>query len=258
MLALTADTVVDLRRSMLVHGGGVFETVHVHRGVPLFLAAHLRRMGEGLALLGMPPAPPEAAVREFLGRFLRERGLRETGLRLVAVDDRLVVLERELYPRPASVALGLARDVRRCTRAALTGVKSTSYLENRLLTRRAAAADLFDTLALNEHERLTDGGRCNVMLALDGALVTPPLADGCLPGVTRGVLLAAGAVTERPLTVADLERAAGACVTSSLAGVLPVHAVAGVTTFDPDHPLVRAAAAAYAAAVAAEIAGREG
>ena len=47
----------------------------------------------------------------------------------------------------------------------------------------------FDTLFFNERGELTEGGRSNVFVRIDGRWITPPLSCGVLPGVMRAVLL---------------------------------------------------------------------
>ena len=56
--------------------------------------------------------------------------------------------------------------------------------------RDAEAQGAFDTLFFNERGELTEGGRSNVFVNIDGRWLTPPLADGVLPGVMRAVILA--------------------------------------------------------------------
>lgn len=55
--------------------------------------------------------------------------------------------------------------------------------------RAAEAQGAFDMLFFNERGELTEGGRSNVLVHVDGQWLTPPLACGLLPGVMRGVLL---------------------------------------------------------------------
>ncbi|HZS80098.1 MAG TPA: chorismate-binding protein, partial [Herbaspirillum sp.] len=47
----------------------------------------------------------------------------------------------------------------------------------------------FDMLFFNQRGELTEGGRSNVFVQLEGRWYTPPLAAGVLPGVMRAVLL---------------------------------------------------------------------
>jgi branched-subunit amino acid aminotransferase/4-amino-4-deoxychorismate lyase len=61
----------------------------------------------------------------------------------------------------------------------------------------------------------------------NGALATPPVLDGALPGIARSVVVGiAGrlgiAVRQRAVAAADLERADEIFLTNSLAEVLPV------------------------------------
>lgn len=79
----------------------------------------------------------------------------------------------------------------------------------------------FDTLFYNQTGLVTEGGRSNIFLKLDGAWVTPPLSAGVLPGVMRGVLLddPAWAAREAPVTLADLDRAEAIRVCNALRGV---------------------------------------
>ncbi len=87
----------------------------------------------------------------------------------------------------------------------------------------AAAAGAFDSLFFNADGRLIEGGRSNVFLRIDGHWYTPPLADGALPGVMRGVLLddPAWSAEERDLSREDLQRAEALMVCNALRGALP-------------------------------------
>jgi para-aminobenzoate synthetase/4-amino-4-deoxychorismate lyase len=84
--------------------------------------------------------------------------------------------------------------------------------------RRARRPDVDDVIMVNTSGELTEVTRASLALQLDGQWWTPPLDSGCLPGVERARLLEAGRLRERVLHVADLERAEGLAVLSSLRG----------------------------------------
>ena len=88
--------------------------------------------------------------------------------------------------------------------------------------RAAEAAGAFDSLFFTGDGRLAEGGRSNVFVRLDGRWWTPPVADGALPGVMRGLLLEdpEWAARERTLTLQDLRRAESIVVCNALRGVL--------------------------------------
>jgi len=71
----------------------------------------------------------------------------------------------------------------------------------------AACPGCDDALLLNERGEVTESTRASLVLRLDGALVTPLLSSGLLPGVFRQRLLARGVVRERVLRRADVLRA---------------------------------------------------
>lgn len=82
----------------------------------------------------------------------------------------------------------------------------------------------FDMLFCNEYGELTEGGRCNLLVKINGKWFTPPLTAGLLPGVMRGVLMddPVWAVTERTMRRDDLLQAEEIAVCNALRGVLPV------------------------------------
>ncbi len=92
-----------------------------------------------------------------------------------------------------------------------------------LAWQTAEAYDGFDMLFFNERGELTEGGRSNVLVQLDGHWYTPPLNAGLLPGVMRTVLLAdpAWSVQERIISLADLQQATGILLCNALRGTLP-------------------------------------
>jgi len=88
--------------------------------------------------------------------------------------------------------------------------------------RAALAAGAFDTLFFDSAGRLTEGGRSNVFLLLDGEWRTPPAGRGVLPGTMRAALLEdpAWAAREAELRVEDLLRAQRIVLTNALRGAV--------------------------------------
>lgn len=78
----------------------------------------------------------------------------------------------------------------------------------------------FEGLLCNERGELTEGARTNLFVERDGALLTPPLASGVLPGILRQVLVTEGRARECILTIEDLERADAVYVGNSARGLL--------------------------------------
>jgi len=73
-------------------------------------------------------------------------------------------------------------------------------------------------LLVNERGELAETSIANLVVELDGALWTPHVDAGLLPGVLRAELLRDGRIRERVLAPADLGRATGLWVINSLRG----------------------------------------
>jgi branched-chain amino acid aminotransferase len=215
-------------------GDGLFETLRVDDGRPRGVSAHLDRLYQGLQRLGI--APPEArcdlgwAVNEVAKTAPRPAArLRITISRGTAAGPTRLITTALYEPPGGPVAAVLLPDFRIDSRSPLAGLKSLCYQNNRLALREAEARGAFEALLLNEHGRLAEGSRSNLVLVLvlPEGIFTPPESEGCLPGTIRRRLLERGAIHERPLTLEDLAAARGLLLTNSLIGVLPVSRIDG-------------------------------
>ncbi|KWF24657.1 chorismate-binding protein [Burkholderia pseudomultivorans] len=144
----------------------------------------------------------------------------------LAKDGTLEIVAAPLKPLPAGPVGVLLAPVHGFapTRAddALLLHKTTRRADYDRAWQAAEALGCFDMLFVNERGELTEGGRSNLFVKLDGQWVTPPLACGVLPGVMRGVLLddpAFGAI-ERVVMLDDLARAQALLLTNALRGAL--------------------------------------
>lgn len=77
-----------------------------------------------------------------------------------------------------------------------------------------------EVLLCNNRGELTEGSFTNLVLKLDGCLVTPPLECGLLPGVLRQELLDQGTIKEQVLFPQDLQRAEEIWLINSVRGWL--------------------------------------
>lgn len=247
MLELLRDCHLDLARSDARHGFGLFETLRVEKGCALRLERHLDRLSRGAAWLGLDQPPPAEEVRRFLQQHTTCADLSLGVLRLWAVDGKLLMAEAPWEPaRPEWIRIGLSTGTVRFSRSPACRFKTLAYLENRVLARETEARGLFETIAVNEVGRLTDGWRTNLFLVKGGELLTPFTQDGALPGVARSLLLEMGWVREASLGPEDLQTAEGAILSNALQGVIPVHEACG-RPLNAAHPSITRALEAYSA-----------
>ncbi|MEI4470027.1 aminotransferase class IV [Frigidibacter sp. MR17.24] len=91
--------------------------------------------------------------------------------------------------------------------------------------RAALPAGIDELVYANGADRMVEGTITTLVFDLGDGLSTPPLAEGCLPGVLRAALLAEGRLREAPLPLCDLPRAQLWCG-NALRGLIPAHLVA--------------------------------
>jgi branched-chain amino acid aminotransferase len=183
-------------------------------------------------------APPDAdRVAAFLEGATNLSASAKGCLRLFAVDGRLHVrLDPPPPPLALPVAVCLSHAVTRFAASPLNRFKTLSYLENRRLQQEAERQGCFEALALNERGRLTDGGRTTLLVRVRGRWLTPPVEDGALPGIARGLLLEAEVVEEASLHPEELTAADGAALVNALRGVIPVGRGIGLAAWEREPP----------------------
>ena len=222
----------------LTLGDGLFETLAVRDGVALWRFEHLERMRAAATQLGIP-FPEDDVDNAIDGLVYRARGhhvLRLTlsrgeGGRGLAGEIKRPTLIGTLDPfdghqRFQAVRLATAT-VRRNLHSPAAHMKSLSYIDNVLAAREAAKAGADDALMLNSAGRVACSSIANIFLETAGALVTPSLAEGILPGVMRAAVIRAArdlgiAIREKQVRSADAAGADGLFLTNSLRFIRPV------------------------------------
>ncbi|MDP9044003.1 MAG: aminodeoxychorismate synthase component I [Pseudomonadota bacterium] len=182
---------------------------------------HLSRLARSAQVLGF--AGDRDTWLAAMARAVQEVRV-VSRLRLsLAHDGRVRVTHAPLAPLPPGPVRVLIGQLDRDGTDPLTAHKTTWRACHDAGVRAAESADAFDTLFFDRRGRLVEGGRSNVVLRREGRWWTPPVADGALPGVMRGVLLddPTWNVQERSLTRADLEQAEAVVVCNALRGAVP-------------------------------------
>ncbi|MDK1017984.1 MAG: aminodeoxychorismate synthase component I [Actinomycetota bacterium] len=87
--------------------------------------------------------------------------------------------------------------------------------------RRSRHRDVDDVLCVNEHGHVTESTIANVVFLVGGEWLTPPVADGLLPGILRSELLDAHTITERSVTIAEARVAEAVALINSVRGWWP-------------------------------------
>jgi branched-chain amino acid aminotransferase len=238
----TAAARLDAADRGLLLGDGLFETMRVVEGRPPLLSRHLTRLNEGARVLGLPV--PAVDMEAVLRQLLTANGLRQAAVRLTLtrgpgprgllppaeLAPTLLITASPLPPAPEPIRAVVATVTRRNELSPLSRIKALGYLDQILALREAQARGAEEALMLNTAGRLACGTTANLFLVHDAALLTPPLEEGALPGITRALVLelAPGlgiAACETPLEPAMLAHAQEAFLTSSLRFLTPLASI---------------------------------
>jgi branched-chain amino acid aminotransferase len=195
------EAVVSVFDHGLTVGDGVFETLKVIGGRPFAVQRHLERLHRSAQGLGLDVPLTEGSLREVVDQVVAAAAFDLARLRITltagvtplgagrgGATPTLIVAAGPLTPWDAETS-AVTVPWPRNERAALAGVKTTSYAENVVALAEARKVGATEAILPNTRGELCEGTGTNVFVAFDGRLVTPPLMAGCLAGVTRALVL---------------------------------------------------------------------
>ncbi len=199
----------------------LFETMHASRAQGCRQRArHLARLQASAAYFGFRFDPQQADAALDSACAALPDGPQRLRLALAA-DGALAIASAPLTALAQPVRLLLAAEA---TQSDALFLRHKTSIRSRYdqAWRDAEAQGAFDTVFFNERGELTEGGRSNVFVRVDGRWLTPPLSCGVLPGIMRAVLLADPAfdATECVITRAMLASATEIMVCNALRGAL--------------------------------------
>jgi 4-amino-4-deoxychorismate lyase len=221
----------------ILHGDGVFETIHLRRGGPWLLDEHLHRLAGSARVLDLP-LPPRASLVSLAAQASAAWSGDEGAMRLVCTRgpaDGPPTVYATVSPVPQAarrerrdgirlITADLGVSVRRPPWS-LSGAKSISYAGSLAARRWAVAQGADDVLWLSiEGYALESPTASLVWLAGDALHTVPPEQTGILPGTTAAHLLSRAAElglrgTETMITREALARADAVWLASSLRGL---------------------------------------
>lgn len=236
---------IDPRDRGFTLGDGVFETIAIRNGLAPRLGYHFARLRDGLAVLNLPLAADDQTLAGWIGNLLIDLNMGDAAVRVTVsrgigtrgivppepATPTVVITAAPLPPPPEPVRVVIAKCTRRNEHSPTARIKSLNYLDNILARQEATQRGADDALMLNTAGHLACATAANVFLLIDGGLVTPPVADGALPGIARAEAIALTRAEERTVTAETISRATEMFLTNAL-GLRPVIAVDGAAVGD--------------------------
>lgn len=256
MKALLNEAIVPVEEAKVsvldrgfLYGDAVFETMSVSAGRIFRLAAHCARFRRSAELIGMSVPFPDTKLQDQLHRVLAANACRDGILRMSLTrgtsgrgvstegchDPTFVALcfpprtiSPELRTHGAKVVV---TSIRRMPSSAVPAAAKTGNLLNGILAYREATAKSADeALMLTVDDLIAEGAVSNFFFVQDGTLVTPSVACGILPGITRAAVLEVAAtlhipIRETSILASALSTVEEAFYTNTTIGIMPVRCI---------------------------------
>jgi len=204
----------------LLRGDGLFETILTIDQKAVAWDRHYARLEKSAEqiLITLPARIDiEVGIEKILENESGESRLR---LNVLADGDWFITLE-PISEGKESISLMRVSEPK-ISKGLLSGIKSISYGESLLGVRKAIAAGFDDGIFLNENADVVETALSNLLILTDDGWQTPALSTGCLPGISRELLIKWFDVNEREFKFEELLDAKAVYATSSIRLIQPV------------------------------------
>lgn len=232
----------------LLYGDGLFETMRSYSGEVFALDEHFARLKKSAEFLSIHipfgAAEVEGILRELLSlnslldidgriRLNLVRGEGRGGLIPDEDAGSEIIITAERVPdgidrlRDEGIRVNLIKGIRVDSSSPLAGHKTLNYVPGILGLTEVRKRGGDEGIFLNNEGNVSEGTTSNIFMVKDGALVTPPVSAGILPGITREFVMKVAlrdgiAVVERDIKVDELMDSDEIFITSSVREVVPV------------------------------------
>ncbi len=241
-------------------GCGIFDTLPVYKGKPLFLPYHTERLFASLEEFSVPHSFSPEEIEAILLQGIEKYAIQNARVRIVI--DFGTGSEDDYFKREANASLVIMMmpahfNIRQETpwkirngwfnRSKSNIVfrhKTTSILENFISRERLKKEGVNEALVQTDDGILLEGIFSNIFFVKENALHTPSREMPLLDGTMRRFLLEHApqhkiTIHERECTLSELKDAEGIFMTNSISGVAPVREY-NRKEYNFRHPLIQA------------------
>jgi len=241
------DARVSIMDRGFLFGDGIYEVSAVLDGKLVDNEAHLARLERSLSMIRIDLPMPLADIVPLQQQLIEKNDLKEG---IVYIEVTRGVSERDFsFPKgvkPTVVMFTQPKNIVANPNAE-TGVpvitvpdirwerrdiKSVALLAQVLAKQAAAEKGAYEAIMI-EDGHVTEGGSSTIFIVTkDGKLVTRPLSNAILPGITRATLLKLATehqitIEERLFSLEETMNAAEAFLTSASSFVMPIISIDG-------------------------------
>ncbi|OGB90266.1 hypothetical protein A2625_02970 [candidate division WOR-1 bacterium RIFCSPHIGHO2_01_FULL_53_15] len=229
-----------------LYGDGVFESLRTYNRRPFLLEEHLKRLLFGAQQLKIKVQYSLSQLKSAVLKTVSANDFKEHYIKIIisrgeakghGLDPSnskgkptVIVLCEELKPYPSSLyENGWQAIISKIIRPQVptSRIKSLCYVDNMLARIEAKKKWADEAFMLDEKGHVVEGTVSNIFIVRNNVIITPPVAEPILQGITRALVLklakrAGIRVAEKVIYPEDILTANECFATMSGAGIVPV------------------------------------
>lgn len=229
-----------------LYGDSVYEATRTFDRRPFRIDQHIDRLFLSAEKIALVPTYSKEVILSEVLKTIEAAPFKNASLRIVLTrgtnrdlgldpelsgSNNLVIFAKEIKPNPTWWTTDGVSMIfyQKEIEASGSLPKTGNYQENILANRKAISQGAYDAFMVNTQGHVTEGTTSNAWVIKDGAILTPPLVDGVLDGLTRKTIMEMAKrgllplpLIEKSLTPAEFLVADECFITSTTRNVVPV------------------------------------
>ena len=214
------------------YGFGVYETIQIRNGNPLFLGDHLIRLMQSASLLGIKHTLETSKIAKWIESLCENIGNDRYNIKILLIgakeakDVTLSIIPLQpRFPDKRWYKNGVETITVEFERP-IPAAKTLNMLRSYLAQRDATEHECYEALSIHNDDCIYEGTRSNFFAVKGNSIITPP-TDTILEGVTRKYVLKLAEengidVIEERIPKSEIQKYDGAFLTSSSTKVMPI------------------------------------
>lgn len=234
-----------------LYGDSVYEATRTFNQKTFRLNSHLDRLFESAQKLDFQPEYTKAAIVDLIEKLIEHSQFKNALIRLIltrgtnrdlgldpdlSLGQNLIIFTKEIKENPAS---WLSEGVKMIFYKKAHHMKGSlpktgDYRENLMAHKAAKAKNAYDAIMVSPDGFVTECTTANIWIITQNQLITPPLKDGVLEGLTRKAIFQIMTrskgqlyLVEKSLTEAEILSADECFMTSTTRNLVPITSIDG-------------------------------
>jgi len=251
-----SEALISIFDRSYLYGEGAFETLRAYNGHVAFSDLHYERLKKNCKSLGIDLPVDKHGFEKAIIKLLNANDIKDAYIRVTVspvgasfgmekpkkMSTNLTIFcksfhgrAKKLYTDGAKIILiqNIPSD-----HPTMARLKSTNYLYKMMARDEVIRERADEGIFCTQDGKGLEGSATNIFMIKRGEIITPPISDGLLPGITRDLVLHLAETLglkfyESPVHIEELKMCDEVFLTGSVTEVLPIRELVGLTTKGP-------------------------